>query len=121
MDPHKRSVTIVARDGREVLRATGTFPVSSTGYRSMLRFARQWPDRVWAMPGHRERTLEPGEVERLGRRGQRDASLDGRLAEAEPRDVLGTSERERRVDLVADHRHVVVSGEGRRAARARHV
>jgi transposase len=34
-----------------VLRATGTFPVSSTGYRSMLRFARQWPDRVWAVEG----------------------------------------------------------------------
>jgi transposase len=51
MDPHKRSVTIEARDGREVLRATGTFPVSSTGYRSMLRFARQWPDRVWAVEG----------------------------------------------------------------------
>ena len=51
MDPHKRSVTIEARDDQEVLRATGTFPVSSTGYKAMLRFARQWPHRVWAVEG----------------------------------------------------------------------
>jgi hypothetical protein len=29
MDPHKRSVTIEARDTREVLRATGRFPTST--------------------------------------------------------------------------------------------
>jgi hypothetical protein len=40
MDPHKRSVTIEARDSREVLRATGTFGTDMAGYRAMLRFAR---------------------------------------------------------------------------------
>jgi transposase len=51
MDPHKRSVTIEARDAREVLRATGTFPTTSSGYRAMRRFAAQWPARVWAIEG----------------------------------------------------------------------
>jgi transposase len=51
MDPHKRSVTIEARDSREVLRATGRFPTSTPGFRAMLRLAKQWPDRVWAIEG----------------------------------------------------------------------
>ena len=51
MDPHKRSVTIEARDAREVLRATGTFPTSTAGYRAMVSLARQWPRRVWAVEG----------------------------------------------------------------------
>jgi len=51
MDPHKRSTTIEARDPREVLRATGTFPTTNVGYRAMLRFARRWPDRIWAIEG----------------------------------------------------------------------
>jgi transposase len=51
MDPHKRLVTIEARDTREVLRAVGRFPTGTAGYRAMLRFARQWPDRVWAVEG----------------------------------------------------------------------
>jgi hypothetical protein len=49
--PHKRSVTIDARDSREVLRATGTVGTDIAGYRAMLRFARQWPDRMWAVEG----------------------------------------------------------------------
>jgi len=51
VDPHKRSVTIEARDAREVLRATGSFPTTSSGYRAMLKVARQWPRRVWAVEG----------------------------------------------------------------------
>jgi transposase len=51
MDPHKRSVTIEARDTREVLRATGTFGSDTGSYRGMLRLARQWPQRVWAIEG----------------------------------------------------------------------
>jgi len=43
MDPHKRSVTIEARDAREVLRATGTFGTDTGSYRGMLKVARQWP------------------------------------------------------------------------------
>ena len=51
VDPHKRSVTIEARDAREVLRATGSFPTTTAGYRAMLRYCRQWPPRVWAVEG----------------------------------------------------------------------
>ncbi|HZA73198.1 MAG TPA: hypothetical protein VE476_09820 [Propionibacteriaceae bacterium] len=51
MDPHKRSVTIEARDTREVLRATGTFGSDTGSHRGMLRLARQWPQRVWAVEG----------------------------------------------------------------------
>ena len=51
VDPHKRSVTIEARDAREVLRATGSFPTTTAGYRAMVRYCRQWPRRVWAVEG----------------------------------------------------------------------
>jgi transposase len=51
MDPHKRSVTIEARDVREVLRATGRFGTDTGNYRQMIKVARQWPDRIWAVEG----------------------------------------------------------------------
>jgi NAD(P)-dependent dehydrogenase (short-subunit alcohol dehydrogenase family) len=51
MDPHKASVTIEARDAREVLRARGRFGTDKRNYALMLRTARQWPDRVWAVEG----------------------------------------------------------------------
>jgi len=51
MDPHKASVTIEARDDREVLRARGRFATDGDSYRQMLRVARQWPARVWAVEG----------------------------------------------------------------------
>jgi transposase len=51
VDPHKLSVTIEARDSREVLRATGRFGTDTAGYRELLRTAGQWPERVWAVEG----------------------------------------------------------------------
>jgi hypothetical protein len=36
VDPHKLSVTIEARDSREVLRATGRFETSTAGQRELL-------------------------------------------------------------------------------------
>src|SRR5437016_185866 len=51
MDPHKRSVSIEVRDVREVLRATGRFGTDTGNARAMLRVARQWPERVWAVEG----------------------------------------------------------------------
>ena len=51
VDPHRRSVTIEARDAREVLRATGSFPTTTAGYRALLRYCRQWPTRLWAVEG----------------------------------------------------------------------
>jgi len=41
MDPHKVSVTIGARDAREVLRARGRFGTGGRSYRHLLRFGRQ--------------------------------------------------------------------------------
>lgn len=51
VDPHKKSVTFEARDAREILRATGTFPTDTSGYRLLIRYAHQWPDRIWAVEG----------------------------------------------------------------------
>lgn len=51
VDPHKLSVTIEARDSREMLRASGPFGTDAASYRQMLRFAGQWPERIWAVEG----------------------------------------------------------------------
>jgi transposase len=51
VDPHKLSVTFEARDGWEILRATGRFGTDVRGYRLLLAYARQWPERVWAVEG----------------------------------------------------------------------
>ena len=51
VDPHKLPVTIEARDSREILRATGRFGTDARSYRQMLRFASQWPGRIWAVEG----------------------------------------------------------------------
>ena len=51
VDPHKLSVTIEARDTREILRATGRFGTDTRSYRQLLKVARQWPQRVWAVEG----------------------------------------------------------------------
>ena len=49
--PHKLSVTIEARDNREILRATGRFATDARSYRQLLQLARQWPERIWAVEG----------------------------------------------------------------------
>jgi transposase len=51
VDPHKLSVTIEARDNREILRATGRFGTDARSYHQLLKVARQWPERVWAVEG----------------------------------------------------------------------
>lgn len=51
MDPHKALATIEVRDEREVLLATGRFGTDTGGYQAMVRYARQWPRRVWAVEG----------------------------------------------------------------------
>ena len=51
MDPHKRSVTIEARDTREVLRAKGRFGTDNRQYQAKLKVAGQWPERAWAVEG----------------------------------------------------------------------
>lgn len=51
VDPHKQSVTIEARDDREILRATGQFRTDGRSYQQLLKLARQWPERIWAVEG----------------------------------------------------------------------
>jgi transposase len=51
VDPHKLSVTIEARDNREILRATGRFGTDTRSYHQLLKVARQWPERTWAVEG----------------------------------------------------------------------
>lgn len=53
VDPHKLSVTIEARDNREILRASGRFGTDTRSYHQ-LKVARQWPERVWAAEGANE-------------------------------------------------------------------
>jgi transposase len=51
MDPHKRSVTIEVMAGDETILGGGRYDTDAAGYRSMLRYAKQWPDRSWAIEG----------------------------------------------------------------------
>jgi transposase len=51
MDPHKRSVTIEAMDGAERVLGGGRYATTVEGYRTMLAWGRQYPQRVWAIEG----------------------------------------------------------------------
>ena len=51
MDPHKRSATIEVMDEHETVLDRGRFATDAVGYRSMVTFAKRWPDRVWAVEG----------------------------------------------------------------------
>src|ERR687890_2034079 len=51
MDPHKRSATIEVMSGDETIVGAGRFGTDRDGYAAMTRYARQWPDRVWAIEG----------------------------------------------------------------------
>ena len=51
MDPRKRSATIEVMDAEEFVLGGGRFGTDRDGYAAMLRYVRQWPDRVWAIEG----------------------------------------------------------------------
>ena len=52
VDPHKKSVTIEAIDGRGKKVATGRFGTSTRDYKAMLGYVRQqWPHHRWAIEG----------------------------------------------------------------------
>lgn len=51
MDPHKRSVTIEIMTSTEAIVGGGRFTTDADGYARLLGYARQWPDRVWAVEG----------------------------------------------------------------------
>jgi transposase len=51
MDPHKRSVTIEVMDSDETVLGGGRFATDRAGHQALMRYAGQWPDRVWAIEG----------------------------------------------------------------------
>ena len=51
MDPHKRSVTIEVMAADETVHGGGRFATDRAGYEALLRYARRWQDRVWAIEG----------------------------------------------------------------------
>jgi transposase len=68
VDPHKLSATIEVVDQHEQLLGSGRFTTDQAGYAAMRKYAKVWPDRVWAVEGANgagrplaQRLLEAGE------------------------------------------------------------
>ncbi|MGB9374010.1 MAG: transposase, partial [Jiangellales bacterium] len=68
VDPHKLSATIEVVDEGERLLGSGRFSTDQAGYSAMRRYAKSWPERVWAVEGANgvgrplaQRLLEAGE------------------------------------------------------------
>jgi transposase len=51
VDPHKLSSTIVDVDDVEKKLGCGRFTTDKAGYSAMRRYAKTWPERVWAVEG----------------------------------------------------------------------
>ena len=51
MDPHKRTVTIVAMSPDETVVNRGRFGTDVAGFEAMLAVASAWPERMWAVEG----------------------------------------------------------------------
>ncbi|WP_406063625.1 IS110 family transposase [Micromonospora sp. NBC_00860] len=51
MDPHKRSATIEVMTSDETIVGGGRFDTDRDGYAAMTKYAKQWPNRVWAIEG----------------------------------------------------------------------
>jgi transposase len=104
VDPDKKSVTFEARDSREILRATGSFPTDTGGYRLLVQYARQWPDRVWAVEG--ANGIGRPLAQRLLASGERVLDVPAKLA-ARAR-VSGTGQG-RKTDATDAHSIVMVA------------
>ena len=68
VDPHKLSATIEVVDHQEKLLGSGRFTTDKAGYAAMRKYAKTWPERVWAVEGSNgtgrplaQRLLEDGE------------------------------------------------------------
>ena len=68
VDPHKLSATIEVVDDRERKLGHGRFATDRAGYAAMVKYAKAWPGRVWAVEGANgagrplaQRLLEDGE------------------------------------------------------------
>jgi transposase len=51
MDPHKRSVTIEVMAPDESVLGGGRYATDEPGYAALLREAKRWPERLWAVEG----------------------------------------------------------------------
>jgi transposase len=142
-DSHKATHTFVATDDNGAQLAQVTLPASSAGHLQALRWAQQWPERVWALEDcrHLSRRLErdllgagelavrvPPKLMAGARRGDRrrgksdpiDALAVARAALREPdlpRARLDGPERE--VRLLLDHREDLVAERTRAQNRLR--
>src|SRR4051794_10671487 len=68
VDPHKLSATVEVVDREEKVLGSGRFSTDHAGYTAMRRYAKAWPDRIWAVEGANgtgrplaQRLLEGGE------------------------------------------------------------
>src|SRR3954454_17692618 len=68
VDPHKLSATIEVVDHEESVLGSGRFSTDRAGYAAMRKYAKAWPDRLWAVEGANgtgrplaQRLLEAGE------------------------------------------------------------
>ena len=68
VDPHKLSAAIEIVDQPEQLLGSGRFTTDKAGYAAMRKYAKCWPNRVWAVEGTNgtgrplaQRLLEDGE------------------------------------------------------------
>jgi hypothetical protein len=111
--PHKLSVTIEARDDREILRATGQFRTDARSYRQLLRVARQWPERVWAVEG--ANGIGRPVTQRLLASWERVLDVPAKLAAR----VFDTGQG-RKTDAADAHAIVMVGPAGQGAARGQH-
>jgi hypothetical protein len=78
VDPHKASVTIEVVDQHGMLAATGRLPTARGGYRALMRYVKQWLQRLWAVEGAGG-TGRPL-VLRLVRDGERVLDVPAKLA-----------------------------------------
>ena len=51
MDPHKRSVTIEVMGPDELVLGGGRYGTDERGFAALLREAKRWPERIWAIEG----------------------------------------------------------------------
>ncbi len=51
VDPHKVSATIEVVDAQETRFGSGRFTTDRAGYAAMRRYAKTWPERLWAVEG----------------------------------------------------------------------
>ena len=51
VDPHKLSATIEVVDHHETMLGSGRFSTDQAGYTALRTYAKNWPERVWAIEG----------------------------------------------------------------------